>query len=207
VLRPVRLVIFDLDGTLTEPYLDFDRIRAEIGLGPGPILEAMAHMSSEMRARAEAVLRRHEAEAAANSRLQEGAARVLGELKRRGICTAVLTRNSRISVEQVARKHGLVFDCVRTREDGPIKPSPEPVRAACRAMGVRPEETWTVGDHLFDIQAGRAAGATTVLMLGDRAVPDYADQADHVIRRLDELLGLIDRSLAAAPRREPSRRG
>ena len=50
-----------------------------------------------------------------------------------------------------------------------------------------------VGDYLFDIQAGRAAGAgTTVLMIGQKEPPEYADQADHVIRRLDQLLELVD---------------
>ena len=34
------VVIFDLDGTITEPYLDFDTIRAKVGV-EGPILEAM----------------------------------------------------------------------------------------------------------------------------------------------------------------------
>ncbi len=92
----------------------------------------------------------------------------------------------------MAAKHGLEFDAVRTREDGAVKPSPEPVRAICEALGVRPEETWTVGDYLFDILAGKEAGATTVLMVGDRRPPEYADQADHVIRHLDELLALIE---------------
>ena len=43
---PIRAVIFDLDGTITEPYLDFDAIREEIGLGKngGPVLEAMEKM-------------------------------------------------------------------------------------------------------------------------------------------------------------------
>ena len=37
-----RAVIFDLDGTLTEPVLDFDAMRAEIGLPEGvPILEQL----------------------------------------------------------------------------------------------------------------------------------------------------------------------
>ena len=31
VMPSPRAVIFDLDGTLTEPVLDFDAIRAEIG--------------------------------------------------------------------------------------------------------------------------------------------------------------------------------
>ena len=42
----IQAVIFDLDGTLTEPFLDFDLIRREIGLTPddGGILEAMDKM-------------------------------------------------------------------------------------------------------------------------------------------------------------------
>ena len=55
-----RAVIFDLDGTLTQPLLDFDLIRAEIGLGPGPILEQLSALTQAERDRAETILRRHE---------------------------------------------------------------------------------------------------------------------------------------------------
>ena len=49
-------MIFDLDGTLTEPVLDFDAIRAEIGLPEGvPILEHLDVLDGAGRARAEAV--------------------------------------------------------------------------------------------------------------------------------------------------------
>jgi phosphoglycolate phosphatase-like HAD superfamily hydrolase len=48
-----------------------------------------------------------------------------------------------------------------------------------------------VGDFLFDIQSGRAAGTRTVLMIGDAPRPQFADQADHVIRRLPQLLPLL----------------
>ncbi len=53
-------IIFDLDGTLTVPVLDFGAIREELGLTDEPILEAMARMDAADRARAEAVLDRHE---------------------------------------------------------------------------------------------------------------------------------------------------
>ena len=44
---PIRAVVFDLDGTITEPYFDFDAIREEIGLEKNgePILEAMEKMT------------------------------------------------------------------------------------------------------------------------------------------------------------------
>ena len=52
---PIRAVVFDLDGTITRPYFDFDAIRKEIGMGEngGPVLEAMEKMSPDERRRAE----------------------------------------------------------------------------------------------------------------------------------------------------------
>ena len=48
----IKAVIFDLDGTITEPFLDFDAIRREIGLSPeaGTLLEAMEKMTSRRKA-------------------------------------------------------------------------------------------------------------------------------------------------------------
>ena len=92
---PVRAVIFDLDGTITEPYLDFDVIREEIGMARhgGPILEAMEKMSLEQRQRAEAILLWHEEKALAASKLNAGARETLEELRRRGIRIGIITRN------------------------------------------------------------------------------------------------------------------
>ncbi|MCK5272001.1 MAG: hypothetical protein KAJ52_05470, partial [Sedimentisphaerales bacterium] len=63
----IAAVIFDLDGTLTQPYLDFDQIRSEIGNIDGPILEAMEQMPPPQRRKALEILHRHEQEAAENS--------------------------------------------------------------------------------------------------------------------------------------------
>jgi HAD superfamily hydrolase (TIGR01662 family) len=194
-LSESRAVIFDLDGTLTRPVLDFDGIRAELGLPDGPLLESMAEMPVDERARVEEVLAGHERLAAANSELHEGTAEALAVLRRRGVRLAILTRNSRESVRTVLAKHGLdgLFSMVWTREDGAIKPSPEPVLRICERLGVPPEQSWMVGDYLFDILSGKAAGARTVLMIGDGVPPDYADQADDVIRSLGELVELLER--------------
>ena len=66
-------VIFDLDGTLTKPYLDFDAIRLELGIASGPILEAIAEMDVAARRNAEVILLRHEWDAAKNATLYDGA--------------------------------------------------------------------------------------------------------------------------------------
>ena len=185
-------IIFDFDGTLTLPYLDFDAMKAEMGVVEGPILEAMEHMSPSARARAEQILARYELDAAQNAELYAGVPETLAALRERGHPLAILTRNTRSSVELVLGNFQLKVDALRTREDGAIKPSAEPVLALCRQLEADPRRSWMVGDYLFDILSGRQAGTRTVLMVGDKPLPEYANQADHVIRQLPELLAIVD---------------
>ncbi|MCG8406121.1 MAG: HAD family hydrolase [Phycisphaerales bacterium] len=186
-----RIVIFDMDGTLTRPNLDFDRIREEIGLGieDEPILEAMSRMTPGDRARTQAILQRHEDKAAAESQLQPGAAEVVSTVRASGIPAVLMTRNSRRSVGMFNHRHRIEFDLTWTREDGPMKPSPEPVIEICRRFEVDPADAWVVGDFHYDIRCGAAAGSTTVLLLDPESKkPDWADEADFIIYELPELL-------------------
>jgi len=185
-------VIFDLDGTLTEPLLDFDAMRAEIGLPPGPILEQLAHADGATRARAEEILRRHEREAIARATLADGCAELLARLAALRVPAAILTRNVREVVDTFARRFGFSFAAIYTREDGPHKPAPDGVFALCAAMGAAPADTLVVGDYKFDVLAGRAAGCPTVLVLGAHRptaaeLPDWGPP-DLVVASLRELL-------------------
>jgi len=193
------VVIFDMDGTLTRPVLDFDAIREEIGVEREPLLEAMERMAPAQRARAEAILHRHEESAAGDSTLQPGAAEVVAAVRSAGMAAALMTRNSDRSVETFKHRHGIEFDLTWTRYSGPMKPSPEPVLEICRRLGATAAQSWVVGDFRFDIDCGRAAGATTVLLWDrDRARPDWSDQADHVIAALPELPRLLGIAAPAA---------
>src|SRR5688500_9147033 len=100
-----RAIFFDMDGTLTAPMLDFPRIKREMGIGARPILEALAEMSANHRAVAEAVLLRHEQQAAMESTLNDGCAELLTWLRERSIPTALVTRNSRLSVSTFLARH------------------------------------------------------------------------------------------------------
>lgn len=186
-----RAFVFDLDGTLTVPMLDFDLIRSEIGIPDGPILETLARMGATERTAAEDILNRHERRAAEDSRLQDGARETIMELKADGFAIGILTRNARRWTRQVLTTHGVEVDAVRCREDGAIKPDPSGALALCRQLACEPNASWMVGDHRFDIEAGRGAGMTTVLMIGDEELPKWGDLADHVIRRLPLLVGLV----------------
>jgi len=187
----LKLIIFDLDGTLLEPALDFDAIRAQIGLPPGTtILEAMDTLSEAERVRAGAILDRHEAEAADRSRLMPGAGELLDWLRARGIRTAVLTRNSRRSVERACRRHGLAFDAVVARGDHVPKPSPDGARHLMTTLGTGPEETIVVGDFRFDMEAGAAAGCRTIALVSD-PVPTWASEATWIAADLAEVRRIL----------------
>jgi HAD superfamily hydrolase (TIGR01509 family) len=155
-------ILFDMDGTLTVPMLDFPLIKREMGIGQRPILEALAEMDEPHRRRAEAILLGHEDTAAAASTLNPGCHELLTWLGGRGIRTAIVTRNSRRCAEIVLARHGMRVDALITRELGRFKPDPSPLVEACRMLAVGPATTWMVGDGQYDIEAGIAAGIATV---------------------------------------------
>ena len=180
IFRP-RAVLFDMDGTLTEPMLDFPKIKAEMGIGSRPILEALAEMNPHDRHHAEAILHRHEEQAAANSALNPGCRELLGWLEAQEVRTALITRNSRRSVETFVARHAIQIRVLITREDGPFKPDPFPLRLACKRAEVQPDQCWMVGDGQYDIEAGLAAGIPTVWVSHRRARPFAAEPWREVV--------------------------
>jgi len=188
----LRCVIFDLDNTLVDSDLNFAAIRAEIGTDQ-PILEYREAAGEAEKRRVDEILDLHESRAAATCSLCGGARELLAFLNEQKIKTALLTRNSRQSVNTVLARHGLRFDFVVSREDSAPKPSPAPVLLICERLGVRPQEALVVGDYLYDVQSGQAAGCKTLLLQGphrNRFVvnPDYEalslHEAREVIRRI-----------------------
>jgi HAD superfamily hydrolase (TIGR01509 family) len=180
-------MIFDLDGTLVDSQLDFPAIRRDLALPAGlPILESLAAIpEGPEKDILRAKLRVHERRGAECATLFPGVAEALAFLRTLGIPTGVLTRNSRESTTIVLERLGLSFSQVLTREDAPPKPDPTGLLHICREWGLPPEQAAFCGDYVFDLQAGRAAGMTTVLYAPGE-LPAFASQADHVLRCFTE---------------------
>jgi phosphoglycolate phosphatase len=189
----IKAVIFDLDGTITEPFFNFDAIRKEMGLGEnaGPILEAMEKMSPAQRKKAQSILDYHEARAVKESQLNNGAKETLDELIRTGIGIGILTRNKKSNALAVAQKHNLRFDVIVDRDDGPVKPDAFGVREICRRFNVEPHETLVVGDYLFDILCAKAAGAVSILLANHPKADEFSKLADFTIVKIDQILQII----------------
>jgi HAD superfamily hydrolase (TIGR01509 family) len=191
----IKAVIFDLDGTITEPYLNFDKIRQEIGLpaDAGPLLEAMEKMSPAERKKAEEILYKYEKLAIEHSTLNKGAAETLKQLRQMKIHIGIITRNTRSNASAVAKKHNIKFDAVVDRNDGPVKPDPFGVKRLCEHFKVEPQQTLVVGDYLFDLQCAKAAGACAVLMKSSEKYRQFSSFADYTIDSLTEIIDIINR--------------
>ena len=192
-MTSIKAVIFDLDGTITEPFFDFDAIRIEMGLSPdaGPILEAMEKMTPIERAKAQKILDYHEQLAVSKSRLNQGARQTLYNLHQMNIKIGILTRNTRDNAMSIARKHDLKFDAVVSREDGPVKPDAFGVLELCRIFEVLPEQTLVVGDYLFDLLCARSAGAAAVLIENHKQAKQFSPFAKYTIQTLPQILQII----------------
>ncbi len=188
--RPVSGVIFDLDGTLTKPVIDFSAMRRRLGIPEGDILAAVRSWPEERCREGMRVIEEIEEQALRDVEFQEGAREIAHFLADSGIKLGMLTRNSRRSAEKIIAMLGVLFDPVLTREFGPVKPNPEPVRFICDAWACPPRSVLVVGDYRDDITCGRTAGCMTCLLVRESNA-HYMDDADMVIRKLSELRDMI----------------
>lgn len=196
--EPIRGMIFDLDGTLVDSGLDFDLMRREMNLPPGrPLLEALDELEQPRAGECREILARHEWAGAARARLMPGVRAFLDQLTTRRIRQAVFTRNCREVVLLTLNRLGLSFDMIVAREDAPAKPDPTGIWRTCQTWAIPPRQVVMLGDYLFDIEAGRRAGARTVFYAGGRSGRSWQDkvQADfclHCFSKPDELLRWLD---------------
>ena len=164
--------VFDLDGTLVDSALDFDSIRQDLGIDSRlPILETVANWPEDQRQNAFSIIHRHELTGAEVSILIRGVDEFLKVLKSNEIPFAIFTRNSRIVTLATVEKHPVLKTTLITRDDGPPKPNPHGLIKIAQEWNLSLSEILFVGDYLYDLQAGLAAGVPTALFLNQ--APDF----------------------------------
>ncbi len=215
-------LLLDLDGTLLDTAPDMggalNLLRAEHGLEPlssatiRPVVshgavrlvslgfpDAVGDGFEALRLR---FLQLYAQNLALGTRLFPGFEAVLDDLEARGVPWGVVTNKPGWLTDPLLAALGLdrraacavSGDTVAER-----KPHPLPLLHAARLVGVAPERCVYVGDAERDIQAGRAAGMTTVVAAYGYIAADEDPrhwQPHGVVREPRELLAWIDQRLA-----------
>jgi HAD superfamily hydrolase (TIGR01549 family) len=196
----IRAVLLDMDGTIWDSPVDWAEVRRRVGLGPDPypILHHLRRLPPEQREEKERVLLAAEAEGVARGRLAPGAVELLAWLRDRDIKTALVTNNSRTSLEAVLARHPLDFDRTFSREEIPLKPDPGAFLVPLAALGVPPGEACVVGDSHLDLIAADRAGVAEVVLVSPREWmrPLFPDRGRfHEARDLWEVREILARLL------------
>lgn len=229
MLDCTRAVYFDLDGTLadTVPLIlaAHAHTLARHLRGPGPPREViLGNMGRSLTdalveyARADGQPDPTEAGAAmlatyrafqqerhtALTRGYEGVRETVEAIAARGYLLAVVTSKvewmARLTLEDVGLARW--FDLGVFHDDtGRHKPHPDPLLAAAARTGIDPAATVYVGDSIYDIASGRAAGMKTVAVLwgpSSRATLEAAGP-DLIADRPADLLGWLPLAPAEPP--------
>ena len=183
----IRLVIFDLDGTLLDtlediadacnhalnecgfPSRNLDEYRRFVGRG---IMNLFRSALPEGHKDEDTVLKVRDAfvpyynvHKDDKTHPYPGTEELLDALAEAGIMLAVASNKYQEATEELVRKHFGRYDfpCILGQRQGkPIKPDAGIIREAMEQCGVRPEEVIYCGDSDVDMQTGKNAGVKTI---------------------------------------------
>ena len=217
LLQMPAAILFDLDGTLADTAPDLadavNLLRTERGMELAPYATLRPFASAGARGLIGAafgilpedpgydVLRNqfllnYIASIAVKSTLFGGVEQLLTELSMRNIAWGIVTNKAARLTDMLVPRIGLQnAGCVISGDTtAHPKPHPAPLLEAARRLGIAPSRCWYVGDDLRDIEAGRAAGMTTIAAAwgycGKSAPQEW--QADVVLHHPLDLLTQVD---------------
>jgi phosphoglycolate phosphatase len=212
-MKPIGLLIFDLDGTLVNtleditaslnftlqkmgrPPVPLDRVRQYVGDGIEMLMTRALGGRDELLSDAIGVYKvHHSRNLVVRSRLYPSVKETLEHFK--VLPMAVFSNKTLEFVQPLVENLGIArfFRMVLGADAGlPLKPAPDAIFHIMRALEVPKEETVMVGDGTTDIEAGRAAGVTTcAVTYGFRTGEELRTAGpDYVIHALSDLKELF----------------
>ncbi len=113
------------------------------------------------------------------------------ELRRAGICTAVVTSSNKKKMENVYRAYPQFtsqFDRILTADlFKRSKPDPDCFLFGMEIFGTAPENTYVFEDSFHGLQAGRSSGAIVIGLATTNSREAIADKADYVMDDFREM--------------------
>jgi len=213
-MKPVELIIFDLDGTLVNTLEDIaasvnhtlvrlghaalpvDTVRQFVGDGIETLMARALGTRTEQLAEAVKIYKEHHGQnLVVRSTLYPSVQETLEQFKAANL--AVLSNKTMKFIDPLLNGLGIghYFNQVIGADSGLLlKPAPDAVHTLMRECGATQERTVIVGDGTTDILAGKAAGIITcAVTYGFRSENELRSVGpDHVVHDLSELKGLFE---------------
>lgn len=159
----VKLVIFDMDGTVFESFLDWTRIKKELNLKNRNILRAI-YRDRHVDYQKLALLEKYEKENTLKTRPIRGITEFLSFLRQKQVKVALVTNNSKSNTEYLLNKFKLEFHESVTREFGLWKPDPDAFLYLMNRFSSTAAETISIGDSPYDIEASKRADIPNIFI-------------------------------------------
>ncbi len=197
--RPMRALLFDLDGVLVETYGVWHAVinayarkrgypevsdeAMQAAWGQGVDADARTFFPGTSVAELEAFYNARFPDHLDDLSVMPGAARVTATIRAAGLPIAVVTNTPAPLARELLRRAGVEPDVLVGGTDVPRpKPAPDIVLRACELLGVPVSAAAVVGDSDFDRRAAGAAGARFI---------GFRCPGDDRVEELDELLVLF----------------
>lgn len=206
----LRGVVFDMDGTLTVPVIDFQAMYKSV-LGEQEYIAARAQnpsgidilhhiekLSPDKQQKAYEIIADFEKEGLDRLQIMPGASELCAFLDSRNIRRGLITRNVKAAVDLFHQRFGITFSPALSREFRPYKPDPAPLLHICTTWAISPDEVMMIGDSLKDdVVCGKRAGAYTCLLdeTGRYDSPKYATveyKPDYKVSSLAEVNSILE---------------
>ena len=214
----IKAIIFDFDGTLAVLNIDFNAMREQVFelmrhfdveeklITERYLLEIVDEVYQILWEKnpsgAEAfyqeshhILHEVEMRAADKGRLIPGAEATLKSLREKGIKVGIITRNCEDAVRRVFPNIDRFCDVFISRNSvKKVKPHPDHLSSAMKALDVEGEEAVMIGDHTIDIQAGKKVGMKTIGVLTGRTKREEFEKAgaDYILDNATEICKLLE---------------
>jgi len=171
-----------MDGTLTNAIHNFDAMRTELKLPAGkPILESIAELPTDEAEQINKALDEMEYDIASKATAQPHAEELLTLLQENHCYLGIVTRNGHGIAEATLKACGLgrffTSHTIIGRECASPKPLPDGVELLLSRFSTNASNAVMIGDYLFDLEAGKRAGTSTVHLdtAGNFAWPQFTD--------------------------------
>lgn len=211
----IKCVLFDMDGTLCNTWLDLARavqaalahfgfappsdedVLRFVGNGSFKLIElALPAGKKEFIAEVERFFQQYyRSHLTVHTLPYEGITELVMGLRTRGIKLGVVSNKSVVPLKEITEKFFPgVFDAVYGGcPEMPLKPAPDMIKAAMNQLNVTETETLYVGDSDVDVRAAKNAGVSGVFCAWGFQSEDklVAAGAERVVRHPSEILACL----------------